>query len=567
LSSLAALVEQLDFTYPGRDDPTLREINFELAPATWTLVAGRTGSGKSTLLRALAGLIPHQTSGRMQGRVLLDGEDTRYLSTAKLARRAALVLQSPDDQICATTVEAEVAFALENLGVPSREIGPRIRDSLHQVELDGFESRSTHDLSGGEKQRLVLAALLAMRPRLLVCDEPLSQLDPQAAAEFLGHLAQLRSAGMAIVIAEHRLDEVLPYADRVLILSAGRLAGDASIDEEETLRAAFQSAKLELSDVARFAAALGVPLARDCGTLIQRLAERGYVRAMARAGDTTTESEAPPRVETASSTGPDRPKLFRAENLAFRYQPRGADVWSDVSFELAAGERVALVGPNGSGKSTLLWLLAGLLAPTSGRLWRPELAGACGLVMQNPDLMLFCRTVRQELAFGPQQQGLSPAETARRVSQVAEQLDLTALLNDPPLGLSQGQRLRAAVAAVLALDPEVLLFDEPTTGQDPDQVRRVMQAIEHALIHREQPLGMLFSTHDLRMVGRYANRVLVLADGHLLADTTPTALMNDDRLLEAARLRRPPLVQLRRALQLQAWNVEEMILEVQRACP
>jgi energy-coupling factor transport system ATP-binding protein len=489
-------VQALRYTFAGREQPSLSDISFSLAPGSWTLLAGRTGSGKSTLLRALAGLIPNQAAGEMGGSVHLFGLDTRGASPASLARAAGLVLQSPDDQMCTTTVESEVAFGLANLGLPPAEIDRRIAHWLDELGLSACRHQATQTLSGGQKQRLMLASILAMGPRLLLLDEPLAQLDYRAATELLDVLDTLRQAGLTLVVAEHRLDRLLTQVDRVLVLGCGRL--------------------------------LAVHAAGDPG-LPSSLATAGLVADLS---PLAPSSRAPrTRIEPPVV-------IVRAAQLAHRFPRQSRPLWENVNFEIAAGERACLLGENGCGKSTLLHALAGLMRPTSGEVTlaaAPAGSLPLGLVPQNPDLTLFCRTVYEELAFGPRQLGLPQADVRARVQHVARSMAIDDLLEESPQALSQGQRLRVAVAAALALRPRLLLLDEPTTGQDASEVRRLLGEIA-AAVAADEAGALLFSTHDVRIAAQFATRVLVLADGRVVADAPVSDLLNDAELLAQARL-------------------------------
>jgi energy-coupling factor transporter ATP-binding protein EcfA2 len=487
-------VERVGYTFAGSDRAALADISLTLAPGSLTVLAGQTGSGKSTLLRVLAGLIPGSASGRMAGRVQLFDLDTAGASSLDLATRAGLVLQSPDDQICTSDPVSEVAFGLENLCLPLPEIERRADHWLDRFALTAQRNQATNSLSGGQKQRLMLASILAMGPRLLLLDEPLAQLDAAGAAELLDELDGLRAAGLTVVVAEHRLDDLLRRADRLLILGDGRVVSDGPAKGPAAIEA-LGRANLRLP-----------PLTPD-------------------------ESRGP----STTSTEP----IARVHGLSFCWPRREQPLWSDVRFDIGAGECLALVGPNGSGKSTLLAALAGLVSPVRGRI---EISDAVhgstqiGLTPQNPDLTLFCGAVRDELAFGPRQLRLSAEETARRVAQMADALAIADLIDQPPLALSQGQRLRVAVAAALTLHPQLLLLDEPSTGQDPQQVCRLLSAVRELLAAGE--IGaVLFSTHDPRLVERYATRVLVIAEEKLLADCSPAALFADDALMARAGLR------------------------------
>lgn len=492
MSIAAVQVEDFSFTYAGRDAPSLHGVSFSLAPGSWTVIAGGTGSGKSTLLRALAGLVPHHSSGSASGRVLLFDRDTRETSTANLARTVGLVLQSPQDQICTTHVQSEVAFGLENLATPVAQFDERIDEALSTVALTEFRHRPTAELSGGQQQRVVLASVLALRPKILLLDEPLSQLDAESSRELLSELVRLQQQGVTIVIAEHRLVEVLPRADRVLLLNEGRLRFDGDPNSTD-LSASFAQADL---DSASLTPASGAPITTAAGS---------HKRTMAVAEH-------------------DFASLLTVRDLAYRYPswPQESSTLKNVSFNLRPGERVGVVGPNGSGKSTLLNLLAGLMKAASGEIQTALSAGdqiPLGMVLQQADLMLFCRTVREELVFGPRQLRLPTAVINERVLEVARQLDLAMLLDEAPQALSQGQRLRVAIAATLTLRPRVLLLDEPTTGLDRRQLDRVMQAIDPRTNSADQrQSAVIFSTHDLYAVRQWTDRVIVMERGEIIAD-------------------------------------------------
>jgi energy-coupling factor transport system ATP-binding protein len=545
--TIAVAVDRLSYTFAGRETPTLRNISFSLAPGTWTLVTGRTGSGKSTLLRALAGWIPRHSAGVMEGDIWLFGENTRDASPAALAGRVGLMLQSADDQICTTTCADEIAFGLENLALPVTEIGARVAEQLNRFGLASLNAQPTHQLSGGQKQRLLLAAILAMRPGLLLLDEPFSQLDPQSAAELLTELDRLRRAGLTIVCVEHRLDELLSHVDRLIVMDGGQLVGDVGASDAKAVCGALDSVGLELPELAQLARAIDHPAVFQADRFIDAA------------------PHCPPAMKSESVPSLSSRAILHAQDLAFRFPTSAQPVIQNATFIINAGDRIAVVGPNGAGKSTLLALLAGVLKPSSGKMdFEPVNSNVtpAGLVLQNPDLMLFCTTVWEELAFGPQQQRLPAHEVDARVLDAATLLALDDLLDEPPQGLSQGQRLRTAIAATLTLRPQLLLLDEPTTGQDQQQVNRVLAALDDAVERLKNVGALVFSTHDMRAVARFANRVLVLGEGRLLADLSPHELLVDDRLLAQASLRRPPLFEVRHRLTLRGMTVDKLAKEL-----
>lgn len=493
-------VERFGYTFPGRSEPTVRDVSFSVPAGSWTIIAGPTGSGKSTLLRTLSGLIPKASRGTMTGAVRWFGLDTRERSIAESAAEVGLVLQSPDDQICTTTVEGELAFGLENLNLPVDEIRRRIETTAARFGFNAMLSMPTMHLSAGWKQRLVLAAVEAMGPRILICDEPLSRLDPRAAQTFCDELRRLRAAGATIVTAEHRLEHFLPDADRVLVIDRGRL-----VDDLDPRAAARMSAALE---------------------------SRGLVMPIVSLNDRPRESLANSQSE----------QVVAAKGLSFGYS-NDAPIWSDVSFEIARGERIALLGPNGAGKSTLMGVLAGLLRPSAGSVaWGPRSKETHGrrpdtvLVPQRAELTLVNRTVAEELAYGPRQSGLAASAIDEREAVTAERFALADLLDEPPQALSQGQRVRTAIAAAAATSPRLLMLDEPTTGQDSAMIARVMETLSAMIGRAGEPETLLFSTHDLATATRYADRVLVVAEGTLLAVCTPRELLVDEALMRRADL-------------------------------
>jgi len=402
-----ARVERLTFAYPEAETPALTDVSLAVDSGEVVALLGPSGSGKSTLLRALAGLVPHFHGGRFSGSVVVAGLDTRRRRPAELAGTVATVFQDPEDQVVMARVENEVAFALENLGTPAKEIWPRVETALGSVGAANLVGRRTAELSGGELQRVSLAAALAIRPSLLLLDEPTSQLDPAGADAFF---TRLRGSGAAVVLAEQRTARPLALADRVLFLERGRLLLDAPRDEA-------------LAWLARHR-----PLYLPPGP-----ASNGHGEA------------------TAGGV------VCRAEGVSFAYR-HGLPVLDGVDLELRRGEVVVLEGPNGSGKTTLAKLAAGLLEPQGGRLERRATAG---YLVQDPGRYLVRERVLDEVA-------LAVGDTVRARRALAR-FGLDALAERYPRDLSSGERERLGVAAVAVAEPDLLILDEPTRGVDPER--------------------------------------------------------------------------------------------------
>ncbi len=546
----ALSAQEVSYQYAGRTERSLTEVSLHFVPGTWTILAGATGSGKSTLLKALCGLIPRHAKGQFEGRVLVGGLDTRVARQSDLARRVGLVLQSPDDQLVTTSVAAEIAFGLENLALSADQIEGCLRVEIARADLAGLEDEPPHRLSGGQRQRLLLAALLAMGPSVLLLDEPLSQLDPAAAGEHLSQLGVLRDRGMTIVMAEHRLEDLMRRADRLIILDRGRLAADVPTNDLAQAAEAAKTAGIELPDFPRLALALGVPEARTVDELIAGSGQslRRWAAAPVR-----------PSIERAQAA--DARTLVELSCVGFRFLEAAMPALANVNLTINAGERIAIVGPNGAGKSTLLGLLAGVFQPSTGNLVVHGAAErvACGLVMQNPDLTLFCSSVRGELCFAPRQRGLKKFECEEIAVRAARRMNVLEFWNDPPHSLSQGQRQRVAIAAVLAMDPLILALDEPTLGQDPAQIRNLIELLTTPGHADDRPETVVIATHDMRLASRVATRLLVMVAGEVIADVTPEDLNSNDALLAAARLRRSALWEFRRRTGLTGTTVEELV--------
>lgn len=514
------------FRYPGRHAPALAGASLELHAGDFLAVAGPTGGGKSTLLKLIAGLLPGSSQGQLEG---------ERRASAEL--RCGVVFQSPDDQIFSRRAWDEVAFGPRNACVDEMELARRVEEALAVVGLAGKGEADPSTFSGGQKQRLAIAAALALAPQLLVLDEPLSQLDPAGAHEVLAALGRLRrERGVALVLAEHRLDECLDLAGlegapgRMVAVSGGKLVYEGSLEPGEPRRRALT----ELGNLG-----LRVPIATEVARLVPAAWAAG-VRDEASLDDWL----APPAaaaaavIHDAPSVGAE---VLTAEGAGYKYTASGFGLEA-VDLRIHAGERLALLGSNGSGKSTLLALLGGALVPQTGVV---RGTARRGYTFQNPDAMLIRDTVLEEAAFGPRfGLRLKPLEAESRARTALAALGLDGRPREAPLALSRGQRLRLAAASILSMGPEVLLLDEPTTGQDRTHIERLLQAVG------EKCGCVVFSTHDVDLACAWATRAVVLAGGRILADGRPLELLADASLIAQAGLRAPGVPGLCRRLGL-----------------
>lgn len=517
--------QHVSYHYPQPADsrplpPALDDLSLHIDEGELILVIGPSGAGKSTFLRALNGLTPHFYGGTLSGQVRVAGRDPVALGPQEMARTVGMVFQDPETQFVADQVEDELAFGMENQALPPALMRKRVEEVLDQLTIAHLRGRRMSTLSGGEKQRVAIASVLALNPDVLVLDEPTSQLDPQSAEEVLVAIRRLNEdLGLTVILAEHRLERVVQFVDRVLYLpGAGQ---PALLDEPRAVMAAV--------DLNPPLAALGktkgwrpLPLTvKQARRFLPRTAGSLAVARSAAAENATL--AAIPRSDTPASQGA---ALITVDNAAYSYGSHQA--LHGVSFDLRPGEVVALMGRNGSGKSTLLKLLAGLHKPTRGsvRLAQggqenldtrsaslDEIVRVVGYVPQNPGALLFKDTVLEELAFTRQGHRLPPDPAADRA--LLARLGLAAEAERYPRDLSSGQRQRVALAAILVAQPALLLLDEPTRGLDYAQ-KAALAAILLQL--RQQGRAILLATHDVELAARCADRVLLLGEGQVVVD-------------------------------------------------
>ena len=540
----AVTVDHLSFRYAGAAEPALRDVVLEIPQAEFVLVSGASGCGKSTLALALAGFIPNRVAGTYRGGVSIEGTPLGGRPIHDIAQQVGMVFQNPDEQLIHLDVESEVAFGPENLGLSSGEIQRRVAESLAATGAAHLGRRLVHSLSGGEKQRVVIAATLAMRPRILVLDEPTSDLDPAGTRDILQLLSRLqREQGATIVLIEHKLDDVVGLADRVVLMDEGKIVLDAPPRLAFRNPAVWRHLGVEIPEVVALAQGLPDVFA---GRLPLTVAE-----AEAKLHPAPSLVAEPPELERGwpdpspkAGAGPVAAAWSKV-SLAFD----GVEVLRELDLTLHRGEWLALIGGNGSGKSSLASLAMGFLEPTGGSVvvgGRPVAPGAparqarsVGYLFQDADTMLFGSSVEAELAFGRRRHALGDVPTVDELLDVG---DLAALRQANPYHLSHGQRKRLAIAALLAFGPDMLVLDEPTTGQDEQHAREVLDFLDR--LRRRRGLTYLMITHDMRAVARYATRVAVLHDGRIALSGLPEEVFAQGERLAELGLAPPPVAAL-----------------------
>jgi energy-coupling factor transport system ATP-binding protein len=533
-------------------------VDLEVGEGEFVVVMGPSGAGKSTLCVSLNGLIPNFLRGRMEGEVRIRGRSTREGKVGEFAREVGLVFQDFEAQLFSTNVELEVAFGPENFQVEHEEMARRVRDALERVRLAGFEGRQPATLSGGQKQRLAIASVLAMEPRILCLDEPTTDLDPVGKLGVFEIAEELRSVDdVTLIVVEHETEETLD-ADRIVILQDGAVVRDRPAREVLRDVELLEESGIMPLGVARFFHELGpkerLPLTPEEG--IEEFRRRSWL-------------VNPERHEELLAADKAREKgygeaLIEVEDLSFRY-PSGVAALEGVDLEIRQGEFLAILGQNGSGKTTLVKHFNGLLKPTEGevRVGGVEsvkqgirrLGERVGYVFQNPDHQIFSDTVFDEVAFGPNIREMEEDEIGERVSEALAAVGLEGRGGEDPFSLTKGERQRVAVASVLAVRPEVLILDEPTTGLDYAEQKRMMGLVRDL---NEAGSTIIIVTHTMWVVAEYAHRAAVVQDGRVaLRGSVREVLAREDDLREAA-LRPPHIVSFGNALGFPVLSVEEL---------
>lgn len=523
------VVENLSFQYRTRPDKAIENISFELKPGEMLLIAGSSGCGKSTLARCINGLIPRSYGGKRDGEVRLHGKDVAQIPLAEVSQIVGTLLQDPERQIVASNVYNEIAFGPENLGLSRDEIMERVALAMQRLGLGYLRDRETFSLSGGEKQKLALAGVLAMNPSILLLDEPLASLDPASAYEALDIFRSLADEGKTVVLIEHRVEDAInARPDRMMYMEEGQIKYLGPIS---SLPKEIDHKQVKL----------------PAEWVVERVKERKEIV------ESVNKPETPERGEV----------MVSFENVAFRYADDLPYVLENVNLEIRHGDLIAVLGRNGAGKSTLIKHAIGLLKPTEGtvliegqdtrKMSVAQIARVLGFVFQSPTHMLYAPTVREELEFGPNNLGFTKADVNLAVKESLATVNLNGLEDYPPLGLSFGQQKRTTIAAVLAMRSKIMVMDEPTAGQDFANYTHFMDAMCRPIDGAQSMLSAnfaatLFITHDLDLAITYANRILLVGDGTVVGDGAPEDVLKQFDLLERCRVRRTSLLDLNLSL-------------------
>ena len=541
----STLIEFKDFTFKYRTqvEPTLHDINLKIYEGERVLIIGPSGSGKSTISNCINGLIPNVYSGEMQGEVMIEGRSLNGTPLSDISKMVGTVLQDTDGQFIGLTVGEDIAFALENDCVPQDEMFKRVDEIARIVEMKDFLHQRPGELSGGQKQRVSMAGVMVEEAGILLFDEPLANLDPATGKRAIELIDKIqRDTHKTVVIIEHRLEDALYCdADRIIVMKEGRIAADMTPDELLCTDVLEKTGIREPLYVTALKCA-GIKLksedeAGQIGTL--------HIEPYAESVRKWYEAQVSAPVKVSEET------VLEVENVSFGYTP-AKKVLRDISFKVHKGEMMAIVGKNGAGKTTLSSLICGFMDPDTGviRLNGTDMSGLSvkergervGLIMQNPNQMISKPMIFDEVALGLRARGVDESQIAPKVENILRVCGLYPFRNWPISALSFGQKKRVTIASILVLDPEIIILDEPTAGQDYRHYTEIMEFVRR--INRESHTTIIMITHDMHLMLEYTDRAVVISEGQLLADSTPAAILTDDVLSEKAYLKRTSLYDL-----------------------
>ena len=577
MGSTDSVIELRDvsFAYADGAARALDHVSLSIGAGDFVGIIGPSGAGKSTLAAVMSGAIPHHFSGSLYGETLVDGHDTCEVSLTDISRVVGSVLQDIDTQMVASVVEDEMLFGLENFGVPHDQIERRMADALDTVGIADLRDREIATLSGGQKQKVAIAAILALAPRVLVLDEPTAALDPASSRLVFDTLRKVNEvAGVTVVVIEQKVALLCEYCGRVLVMSEGRLA--LAGEPHEVFRHAdeLRAMGVDSPRVARMANSLAhdglIPAGEPClhvdeakrlvaGLVAPHLAAPA-AKSDVELADPAVEKDAelaglvaPARVVSRHAPAPreraaDAAPVVELADVNFAYPNGGASV-DHLDMRVYPGELVGVVGQNGAGKTTLTKLLNGLLHPSSGTVRiagldtsevpTSRIAAHCATLFQNPDRQICKDTVLEEIAFGLTLHGVARDEALARARRAAERFGLPC--DEAPFSLSRGQRQMVALASVVVLDPDVVLLDEPTSGLDYRECMTVMQTVCEMA---ERGCAVIMVCHDMEVVSDFAERLVVMADGKILAKGDSARVFADADLMRAAYVRPPQVIEL-----------------------
>lgn len=511
-------IKKLSFKYSSSQKLSLDNISLNIEDGEFVLITGPSGCGKSTLCRCLNGLIPSFYGGQISGEATVQNMDAIRTSTSDMAKKVGMVFQDPENQLVSSNVEREIAFGLENLGFPKDVMVKRIEEVLDTVGIDHLRHRDISSLSGGEKQKIAIASVLALHPEIIVLDEPTSELDPKGAEEVIQLVKRLNEElGVTIILIEHRLDRVIQSADRLIVMDNSKIIFDNSPQEwilfnnGGNTNIAIPPVALLYSKLKEKDSNLAVPLTIKEG-------RKNFANVLKKQNWKNVSS-----ISSPSNSNKDE-LLVSIRSLWYKY-PEGEAVLKDVNLDLYKGEFIALIGRNAAGKTTLAKMLNGLLKPSKGKVMIKgldtkktsveSLSKVIGYVFQDPNLHLFADTVEEEITFMMNNLGFSKEIIENRLNAILKNFNLEYCQYDYPHSLSTGEKQRVALASVMSARPEILILDEPTRGLDYKLKKNLMNYLTD---YRKTGGTVLLISHDIELIAEFGERVVLMSEGKIIAD-------------------------------------------------
>ncbi len=549
-------VKDLSFKYRNSPEFALKNLTLNVNPGEFIVFMGQTGAGKSTLAKCLTSIIPKFQKGNFSGEIKIFGKNIKDNYVYETAENIGLLLQDFEIQLFSTNVTLEVAFGPENFALPREEIEKRVKQSLSMVGLNGFETRDPATLSGGEKQRLALASILSLQPKILILDEPSTDLDPKGKRELFELVKLLIKQEFTVIVIEHETEELF-NANRVVVLNQGKIITQGEPEKIFSNTKVLEDNGIRPPQVFDLFRKLNLDYfpssVEEAYTILRRnsyqISENRYNSLLER---------------ESSQRNKYQKVLIETKNSGFVY-PDGKQVLKGINLQIREGEFLAIVGENGSGKTTLVKQFNGLLKPSEGEIFYQntnirklkivKLARDIGYVFQNPDNQIFSSTVKEEVSFGLKNLYPQETETEQKVKKVLEDVHLQGYEEKDPFILTKGEKQRLAVASVLVTEPKVIILDEPTTGLDYGELQSLMHLLKE-LNQRGHTIIMV--THTMWLVAEYAYRVVILKKGGIIFDGTPRELFEQENL-ENYGLQTPPLIQLSKHFSKVLLSVEEVL--------
>lgn len=559
--------ENVTYSYPATEKPAIHDINLDIKEGEVVLISGPSGSGKTTLCSTLNRIVPEAYEGEMSGKIFIKGKDISKKHIGEMAFISGMLFQDPSGQLTNPTVEDEIAFGPENKGLPVKEVERLINEYSHYVGMQDYLERPPQALSGGQQQSVAYAAVLAMEPEIYVLDEPTSNLDPLGSDlvfELMKKLANDKHK--TVIIVEHKLEKIINLVDRIVIMDKGTIAYDGTPLEVLTHYRELRDIGVIVPQINRITSwlndnkklALPQPInIDDAAKALKSILPQGSASLSAGSA----------RDSFKQFRHFDTDAIISVKDLHFSYVPE-TEVLHGIDLDIRKGEFLSIVGRNGSGKTTIVKHFNGLHRPTSGKVYVKgqdtygvpvaELSKSVGYCFQNPDHQIFSSVVYDELAYGPKNLGWDEKRIDKTIKDVTGMIGIKRLLDDNPYNLSLGQRQQIAVAAILCMEPDVLIVDEPTTGQDPVQSRAMMDMMKR--LNEEMGKTIVVITHDMSIAAEYSDRIVAMHAGRIIADGTPREVFAQSDILKSSNLEAPQITRL-----LQELGFSDTVINVEEA--